>query len=586
MRPPPTTRIVLPALVSFQFRGASEYLEDLVSRIDSPQVNGIFVNYFNQFVDFQVARLSEFINRSLGPEVTLFRHAQVSFFSDKVFFTMYRQANHPGGDLRTARTLILCQGIDWQVSHIAQVLSQFSTTLSTVAHLKLKVEPKGRQLEGMDDAEWLNLLYQFSTVKTLHVSQELAEHVALALKDIAGESVTEVLPSLDLICLAGQPASSVEEFVAARRQYDRPVIVIDTERIFNEKVRSYLGRVYIPMQPYTQTNIPSFGNVSSIPVAGVPVWPAPSMTGDLDLTFNWESQAITLPQDPHVNEVTRTLIGSGNTVLVPEITLPWILPVRRRASSPTPGIGVPPKISRSTTRTCPNPACTSAGYIRRQELTRHVITHLPYSIYCPHPNCNWRGRRYDTFGNHYINGHPHDQVPDRHSFHEYTIYDARLLAEFLINKKVTLEEAIDDADAEVREMAVKLGKWDMWNLQPPSVRELVLGQLSHHICCSHPCCVWRGSRHYALMKHWQEEHPHDQGPDCGPLDAPLSTIYNARQLVERLIDREVTLKQAIDEADVAVRKKAVELGKWDMWNLAHLGQTGHSGVVARNLGLP
>ena len=37
--PPPLTRTVLPTLTYFQFKGASEYLEDLVARIDGPQLN-------------------------------------------------------------------------------------------------------------------------------------------------------------------------------------------------------------------------------------------------------------------------------------------------------------------------------------------------------------------------------------------------------------------------------------------------------------------------------------------------------------------------------------------------------------------
>jgi hypothetical protein len=48
--------------------------------------------------------------------------------------------------------------------------------------------------------------------------------------------VTEVLPSLDLICLDGQPASSIEKFVAAsaRQLSGRPVTTIDTETEFEE----------------------------------------------------------------------------------------------------------------------------------------------------------------------------------------------------------------------------------------------------------------------------------------------------------------------------------------------------------------
>src|SRR6266851_4350326 len=40
-RPPPLTRIVLPALTKFWFKGNSEYLEDFVSRINAPLLDNI-----------------------------------------------------------------------------------------------------------------------------------------------------------------------------------------------------------------------------------------------------------------------------------------------------------------------------------------------------------------------------------------------------------------------------------------------------------------------------------------------------------------------------------------------------------------
>jgi hypothetical protein len=50
--PPPITRILLPALTSFEFKGTSEYLEDLVTQIDSPQLDRILIVYLPQLVDF------------------------------------------------------------------------------------------------------------------------------------------------------------------------------------------------------------------------------------------------------------------------------------------------------------------------------------------------------------------------------------------------------------------------------------------------------------------------------------------------------------------------------------------------------
>jgi hypothetical protein len=237
---PPATRTVLPSLTYFRFKGASEYLEDLVARIDGPQLKQIVVAYLNQAVDFQVIQFSKFIDRTVGSEIALFKHARFSFCHSSVAFTMYPYANHSPWDRRPATTIISCEGTDWQVSHIAQVLSHLFAKLSNVAHLRLKVEPEGRQLMGTEDIEWIHLLQQFPAVQTLHVSRELAGHVALALEDIAGEMVNDVIPSLDLIRVVDQPASSIEKFIAARQLSGCPVAVIDSETDFDERLESYV----------------------------------------------------------------------------------------------------------------------------------------------------------------------------------------------------------------------------------------------------------------------------------------------------------------------------------------------------------
>ena len=91
-------------------------------------------------------------------------------------------------------------------------------------------------LEGMDNVDWRNLL-QFSTVQTLQASRELAGHVALALEHmVPGE-----LPSLDLILLAGQLASSVQRFINARNVSGYPVTVADTEWEFDKRLKSYVS---------------------------------------------------------------------------------------------------------------------------------------------------------------------------------------------------------------------------------------------------------------------------------------------------------------------------------------------------------
>ena len=238
MHPPPVTRTNLPALTSFYFEGASEYLEDLAARINAPQLGWIEIRYLNQLVDFQVAQLSGFMDRSVGPKLALLKDARVSFHSRGVTFDMSRETGQYPKQLLTT---INCQGIDWQVSHMAQVLSQFSTTLSLSAAVNIKLEVKNKWVvptEGMDDVDLRHLLLQFPTMQTLHVSQELAEHIALALEHM----VAGAFPSIDLVFLEGQPASSLENFLAARRIDGRPVTVVDTKTEFDERVKSYISK--------------------------------------------------------------------------------------------------------------------------------------------------------------------------------------------------------------------------------------------------------------------------------------------------------------------------------------------------------
>ena len=240
---PPIPRTVLPALTSFHFHGAYEYLEDFISQIDSPQLNWIFIDYLNRPVDLQVTQLSEFIDRSVAPGLTPSRRVHVSFHSDRVAFTLYRQANYPGLDRRHVEINITSKAFDWRVFDTSQVLSQFSAALSTVIHLELEVRfEEDYPLLGADDVVWLHLLRQFPAMQILHASREVARFVALALEHTTRETVSEVFPSLKLICLEGQPASSVEKFVAARQSSGCPVTVVNTRMELNEQLESYVRK--------------------------------------------------------------------------------------------------------------------------------------------------------------------------------------------------------------------------------------------------------------------------------------------------------------------------------------------------------
>jgi len=244
--PPPKTRAVLSALASFEFWGASDYLEDLVGRIDSPQLNGFFIVTMNQLRNAHVMQLSRFIDRSVGRYLTLFKHADVSFY-EQVIFDVYRYENYPTGNSswRFAKTIIRCEwpNQSLQFSHVMRTFRQFAATLNNVVHLKLDGSfMYGNQISDPDNIEWHLLLHQFSAVQTLHVSYGLAGCVALVLEDTTEESeMATVLPSLDLVYLAGLPASYLEQFAGVRRLSGRSVTVVNTEMEFNERIKAYVN---------------------------------------------------------------------------------------------------------------------------------------------------------------------------------------------------------------------------------------------------------------------------------------------------------------------------------------------------------
>lgn len=77
---PLVTRVILPALISFEFEGYSDYLEDLVAQIECPKLKTIRIWYFHQFTtDLQAAQLFEFISRSEDPWLRQFRRLDVRF---------------------------------------------------------------------------------------------------------------------------------------------------------------------------------------------------------------------------------------------------------------------------------------------------------------------------------------------------------------------------------------------------------------------------------------------------------------------------------------------------------------------------
>jgi F-box-like len=86
--PPPPILSVLPALNYFSFKGVNEYLEDLVSRIDAPQLYQLSITFFIGF-EFDTPELNQFIGRT--PILGVYDEAHLIF---NEFETLVRLKSH------------------------------------------------------------------------------------------------------------------------------------------------------------------------------------------------------------------------------------------------------------------------------------------------------------------------------------------------------------------------------------------------------------------------------------------------------------------------------------------------------------
>ena len=231
-RPPPPTRTVLFALKSFLFRGASEYLEDLVSRIDTPQVDVWSITFFHQLI-FDTPQLTQFISRI----PTLKAHDQAQ--ARLVFYERHICVTFPLTPCGVFALGMSCKQLDWQLSSMAQIcISSFPQALPlTVDHLYI-LESSGSQphwLDDIDNSQWLEILRPFTTVKNLYLSKELARRVVPSLQELVGGRATELLPALQSLFLEElHPSGLVEEaigrFVGVRQSSNHPIAVSPWKR--------------------------------------------------------------------------------------------------------------------------------------------------------------------------------------------------------------------------------------------------------------------------------------------------------------------------------------------------------------------
>jgi hypothetical protein len=224
--PPPAARVVLPALIVFEFKGLSEYSEDLMARINAPHLNHLSLEYFYQPI-LDIPQVLHFIHHT--KRLKRPNSAHIDFYENSLSFWV--RSSRSAGCGRSS-LVIQCTGVDKQISLLEQICTQCSPVLSDVEELDL-LETSSLifwpQLDEQIDARLLEALRVFDAVEEIIIDgDELLMEVAYALDTVTPERAAEVLPMLQTIfgrSKHGMPEvnDAMRQFLNARWETDHPV---------------------------------------------------------------------------------------------------------------------------------------------------------------------------------------------------------------------------------------------------------------------------------------------------------------------------------------------------------------------------
>ena len=221
-RPSPPVLSIFPVLTELRFKGVTEYLEDLVALIDTPQLINLDIRLFNQIL-FDTPQLVQFIRRT--PKLDALEIARLLFTHSGARVALFS----PTSGYRGFEVEIRCIESDWQVSSMEQVCTSCSPVISTLENLYIKDE-EAKWKDNIENVLWLELFQPFTAVKNLYLGKNIALRVVPALQELVGGRTMEVLPALQNIFLAGRklsglPKEGIGKFVTSRQAAGHPIVI-------------------------------------------------------------------------------------------------------------------------------------------------------------------------------------------------------------------------------------------------------------------------------------------------------------------------------------------------------------------------
>jgi hypothetical protein len=234
-RSPLPPRVILPSLAALKFKGSSEYLEELVARIDIPLLDHLDIIFTFYFFDLTIVldtpQLLRFISRIpkfQAPENvriaidTKYRHFQIELWRS-------------GQISNIVRLKITSMGPERLFACLARFCRLFPLPILECLYIDGGQYSVQHHQDNAENTRWLELFRPFTSVKNLFLSVKFAPRIASALQGLVGERAMGALPALENVFIEEfQPSGPVHEaigkFVVERQLSDQPIVVSRWDR--------------------------------------------------------------------------------------------------------------------------------------------------------------------------------------------------------------------------------------------------------------------------------------------------------------------------------------------------------------------
>ena len=264
----PERRSVLRSLNHIDFHGTSEYLECLLSTIDTPFLKSLHITFFNQLI-FRIPQLSQFIRRTETQQSP--NQATIYYFGADISVT-FSQAGMP----HHFALRILCEQLDWQISSMAEIFEILSPTLSHVEQLNIGapgIFQSGQDEIDLTQLDFPDLFRQFVNAKRLYLTGGSVSQVTVALGQITGQQAVTVLPELREIYVEdhaelSSAQSGLALFIAARAHSAHLVFICSLRAEPGQNLQSRLDIIPSPYTYATQKAYPTLSPQLDVQVQG------------------------------------------------------------------------------------------------------------------------------------------------------------------------------------------------------------------------------------------------------------------------------------------------------------------------------